>query len=291
MAGNPGYFSNHSQTRLTNTTGSNNNPSPVSTPAPSGPNGNSLTGPNSRSRSTSGAAPPSAVRSKHFSLSVTGTERPSGEKGRGTSADRTGNGSGLAAVHPLKSTIRGMYADLASLLQLGDLVPPAPPTIIDGFAEEGIKRVTAFSSVESFWSIFTHLNPPSNLQPTTDYLIFHSGVQRPVWEDPMNVKGGKWSIRLRKGVADRLWEDLILALIGDQFEDEDEVCGCVLSVRIQEDIISIWNKDESNTMSRDTTRRVLNLPPSTTFEYKSHNESLQDKGSFRKLPATNDRVV
>jgi translation initiation factor 4E len=62
----------------------------------------------------------------------------------------------------------------------------------------------------------------------------------------MNVRGGKWSIRLRKGVADRLWEDLILALIGDQYEDEDEVCGCVLSVRIQEDIISVWNKDESN---------------------------------------------
>lgn len=67
-----------------------------------------------------------------------------------------------------------------------------------------------------------------------------------MWEDPTNVNGGKWSIRLRKGVADRLWEDLILALIGDQFEDEDEVCGCVLSVRIQEDIISIWNKDVSN---------------------------------------------
>ncbi|GAB1518362.1 hypothetical protein RhiTH_001421 [Rhizoctonia solani] len=284
MAGNPGYFSNHSQTRLTNTTGSNNNPSPVSTPAPSGPNGNSLTGPNSRSRSTSGAAPPSAVRSKHFSLSVTGTERPSGEKGRGTSADRTGNGSGLAAVHPLKSTW---------VIWFHQRQNRTPQTLIN--YEEGIKRVTAFSSVESFWSIFTHLNPPSNLQPTTDYLIFHSGVQRPVWEDPMNVKGGKWSIRLRKGVADRLWEDLILALIGDQFEDEDEVCGCVLSVRIQEDIISIWNKDESNSQVlnriRDTTRRVLNLPPSTTFEYKSHNESLQDKGSFRKLPATNDRVV
>ncbi|KAF8677455.1 Eukaryotic translation initiation factor 4E [Rhizoctonia solani] len=284
MAGNPGYFSNHSQTRLTNATGSNNNPSPVSTPAPSGPNGNSLTGPNSRSRSTSGAAPPSAVRSKHFSLSVTGTERPSGEKGRGTSADRTGNGSGLAAVHPLKSTW---------VIWFHQRQNRTPQTLIN--YEEGIKRVTAFSSVESFWSIFTHLNPPSNLQPTTDYLIFHSGVQRPVWEDPMNVKGGKWSIRLRKGVADRLWEDLILALIGDQFEDEDEVCGCVLSVRIQEDIISIWNKDESNSQVlnriRDTTRRVLNLPPSTTFEYKSHNESLQDKGSFRKLPATNDRVV
>ncbi|CAE6449889.1 unnamed protein product [Rhizoctonia solani] len=286
MAGNPGYFSNHSQTRLTaNNTGANTNSSPVSTPTSSGPNGNSLAGPNSRSRSTSSAAPPSAVRSKHFSLSVAGTEKPSAEKGRGASTDRAGNGNNLPAVHPLKSTW---------VIWFHQRQNRTPQTLIN--YEEGIKRVTAFSSVESFWSIFTHLNPPSNLQPTTDYLIFHSGVQRPVWEDPMNVKGGKWSIRLRKGVADRLWEDLILALIGDQFEDEDEVCGCVLSVRIQEDIISVWNKDESNSQVlnriRETTRRVLNLPPSTTFEYKSHNESLQDKGSFRKMPpAANDRVV
>ncbi|KAJ1306695.1 hypothetical protein OPQ81_007687 [Rhizoctonia solani] len=268
MAGNPGYFSNHSQSRLTtNTAASNNNSSPVSTPSSSGPNGNSQTGPNSRSRSTSSAAPPSAVRSKHFSLSIVQAMVVASP-----------------AVHPLKSTW---------VIWFHQRQNRTPQTLIN--YEEGIKRVTAFSSVESFWSIFTHLNPPSNLQPTTDYLIFHSGVQRPVWEDPMNAKGGKWSIRLRKGVADRLWEDLILALIGDQFEDEDEVCGCVLSVRIQEDIISIWNKDESNSQVldriRETTRRVLNLPATTVFEYKSHNESLQDKGSFRKLPAANDRVM
>lgn len=283
MAGNPGYFSNHSQTRLTTSSaGAATSPSPASTPTSASTNGNPLVGSNSRSRSASGATGSSAVRSKHFSLSVSGAEKPASEKGRGTSADRPRNGGGLSAVHPLKSTW---------VIWFHQRQNRTPQTLIN--YEDGIKRITAFSSVESFWSIFTHLNPPSTLQPTTDYLIFHSGVQRPVWEDPLNVNGGKWSIRLRKGVADRLWEDLILALIGDQFEDEDEVCGCVLSVRIQEDIISIWNKDEGNsqvlTRIRETARRVLNLPASAVFEYKSHNESLQDKSSFRKLPA-NDRV-
>ncbi|KAG9088054.1 hypothetical protein FS749_002462 [Ceratobasidium sp. UAMH 11750] len=284
MAGNPGYFSNHSQTRLTTSSaGTNSSSSPVSTtPTPAGNNGNSLPGPNSRARSTSGAV---RSNSKHFSLSVSGTEKIGSEKGRGTSADRSSNGgNGLSAVHPLKSTW---------VIWFHQRQNRTPQTLIN--YEEGIKRITSFSSVETFWTVFTHLNPASNLQPTTDYLVFHSGVHRPVWEDPMNVRGGKWSIRLRKGVADRLWEDLILALIGDQYENEDEVCGCVLSVRVQEDIISIWNKDESNsqilTRIRETTRRVLNLPASAVFEYKSHNESLQDKSSFRKLPAAaNDRV-
>jgi translation initiation factor 4E len=116
--------------------------------------------------------------------------------------------------------------------------------------EEGIKKISAFASVESFWSLWTHLHPPSALLPTTDYLLFHQGIRRPVWEDPLNLPGGKWILRLRKGVADRIWEDLILALIGDQFagvasphEDEwPEICGCTISVRQSEDILSVWNR-------------------------------------------------
>lgn len=38
----------------------------------------------------------------------------------------------------------------------------------------------------------------------------------------------------------------MLALIGDQFHIDDNVCGCVLSVRAQEDIISVWNQDDSD---------------------------------------------
>ena len=135
----------------------------------------------------------------------------------------------------------------------------------------------ADGQVEAFWALWTRLNAPSALQPTTDYLLFHAGVQRPVWEDPLNMDGGKWIIRLRKGVADRLWEDLVLAVIGDQFEgvadpaDADgsagagaeegvppgewpEVCGCTISVRQNEDIISLWNRHDSNAKSKEKIR-------------------------------------
>lgn len=134
------------------------------------------------------------------------------------------------------------------------------------------------SQVESFWSLWTHLASPSNLQPTTDYLLFHTGVRRPVWEDHLNISGGKWIIRLRKGVADRLWEDLVLAIIGDQFdqcgngpvptngenEEEDdssaaynEICGCTISVRQNEDIISLWNRYEADFKVRERIRSDL----------------------------------
>lgn len=170
--------------------------------------------------------------------------------------------------------------------------------------EEGIKKIAPFSSVESFWSIYTHLYPPSSLVPTTDYLLFHSGIRRPVWEDPLNHTGGKWILRLRKGVVDRLWEDLVCGIVGDRFdecgrgnltsnvdgnenegEDWPEICGCTISVRQNEDIISVWNRVEGDPKVRekikDTIRVILGLSPSTVMEYKSNNDSLQDKSSFR----------
>lgn len=126
--------------------------------------------------------------------------------------------------------------------------------------------------VESFWSLWTHLNFPSSLLPTTDYILFHKGIRRPVWEDPLNLSGGKWIIRLRKGVADRLWEELVLAVIGDQFADCEvvssgqgadggsewpQICGCTISVRQNEDIITVWNRVEDDAKVKEKIKYVV----------------------------------
>ncbi|KAG6856254.1 hypothetical protein H0H87_006010 [Tephrocybe sp. NHM501043] len=301
------YFSNHSQSRFLA-----NNPSPatVSQSANSQPA-------TARSRLPS---------SKHFSTSVaTGT---TAERSKESSPNSTSPST--TAVHPLRNTWVFWFRQQRT-----------PGNKIASY-EDGIKKISAFSSVESFWSLWTHLSPPSALQPTTDYLLFHTGIRRPVWEDPLNISGGKWIIRLKKGVADRIWEDLVLAIIGDLFDNcrdseehevarnwDDksdasvsewpEICGCTISVRQSEDIVSLWNRVDAdpkvrekirlifaniimnklmfNFHDRDTLRKVLNLPASTIMEYKSNNgkyaawntrrarlttiDSMQDKSSFR----------
>ena len=64
-----------------------------------------------------------------------------------------------------------------------------------------------------------------------------------MWEDDENKQGGKFIVRLKKGVVDRYWEDLLLAIVGDQFgEAGEEVNGAVLSVRGGEDVLSVWTK-------------------------------------------------
>ncbi|TFY55530.1 hypothetical protein EVJ58_g8189 [Rhodofomes roseus] len=246
-------------------------------------------------------APRSRVpSSKHFSTQVSsasGDEKSSSRDKSSTNGSRNGS----PVVHPLRHTWVFWFRQHRG-----------PGTKITNY-EEGIKKITAYSSIESFWSLWTHLNPPSSLLPTTDYLLFHSGVRRPVWEDPLNIGGGKWIIRLRKGIADRLWEDLVLAVVGDQFAectsigeektdsagadvpqgDRPEICGCTISVRQNEDIITVWNRRGADARVkeaiRETIRRVLNLPTTTVMEYKSNTESMQDKSSFR-IAANADRT-
>ncbi|XP_028650846.1 eukaryotic translation initiation factor 4E type 2 isoform X2 [Erpetoichthys calabaricus] len=108
--------------------------------------------------------------------------------------------------------------------------------------------------------------------------------------DDANKNGGKWIIRLRKGLASRCWENLILAMLGEQFMVGEEICGAVVSARFQEDIISIWNKTASDQATtariRDTLRRVLNLPPNTIMEYKTHTDSIKAWEEFHGLVNT-----
>jgi len=148
--------------------------------------------------------------------------------------------------------------------------------------EKSTQKLAPISSVESFWTIYSHLKRPSLLPTVSDYHIFKDGI-RPVWEDEANKRGGKWIVRLKKGVADRYWEDLLLAIIGDQFlEAGEEVCGAVLSVRSGEDVLSVWTKNDGgrNIKIRETIKRVLAFPPDTNIVWKSHDDSIAQRSAL-----------
>ncbi|ETV98265.1 hypothetical protein H310_08979 [Aphanomyces invadans] len=150
--------------------------------------------------------------------------------------------------------------------------------------EKSIKEIAEFRTVQGFWRVYNHLIRPNDLPNTTDYHLFKAGI-KPMWEDSANRRGGKWMIRIRKGIASRYWEDLVLAIIGEQFDVGNEICGAVMSIRYNEDIISLWNRNADNNEAcyriRDTMRKVLNLPQFASLEYKRHDTSLNDNSSFR----------
>lgn len=151
--------------------------------------------------------------------------------------------------------------------------------------ESSIKTVATVNTVEEFWTVYNHLVRPNELPTTTDYHFFREGI-KPTWEDANNSRGGKWIVRLRKGLASRYWEEIVLAILGQQFPVPDgEICGAVISIRYSEDIVSVWNKTSNDRditeRIRDAIKKVLHLPGHVHMEYKPHQASLQDKSSFR----------
>ncbi|CAG8900281.1 unnamed protein product [Penicillium egyptiacum] len=169
--------------------------------------------------------------------------------------------------HPLKSTWIVWYR---------------PPTPKYSDYEKSTVPLASISSVESFWAVYSHLKRPSLLPTVSDYHIFKKGI-RPVWEDEANKRGGKWIVRFKKGVSDRYWEDLLLAMVGDQFaEAGDEVCGAVLSVRGGEDVLSVWTRIDGgrNIKIRETIKRLLNFPADTNIIWKSHDDSIAQRSAI-----------
>ncbi|KAJ6360130.1 hypothetical protein OIU77_004193 [Salix suchowensis] len=150
--------------------------------------------------------------------------------------------------------------------------------------EDNIKKIVEFSTVEGFWVCYCHLARPSLLPSPTDLHLFKEGI-RPLWEDSANCNGGKWIIRFKKVVSGRFWEDLVLALVGDQLDYSDDICGAVLSIRYNEDILSVWNRNASDRQGvmalRDAIKRHLKLPHSYVMDYKPHDASLRDNSSYR----------
>ena len=125
------------------------------------------------------------------------------------------------------------------------------------------------------------MNRVASLPTGFDYHLFQEGI-KPMWEDPNNKAGGKWLIRLKKGILNIVWERLIIGVIGGAFITEtvgaSEITGCVASVRSGEDLISIWNRDRNNTVVKESIREklleVLMIPKDTILEYREHDASL-----------------
>lgn len=141
--------------------------------------------------------------------------------------------------------------------------------------ESYLKRVIDVESVEQLLAVYRYTKRGTDLPSFCDLHLFRSPV-RPVWEDEANANGGKLAIRLKKGLCARLWELLMVTVVGEKYEILRGVCGIILSTRYQEDIIAVWIKSGDDTeMLREFLRKTLCLPSNTVIEYKAHKASLK----------------
>ncbi|KAG5517100.1 hypothetical protein RHGRI_037751 [Rhododendron griersonianum] len=94
-----------------------------------------------------------------------------------------------------------------------------------------IRPVYTFSSVEEFWSLYNNIHRPSKLAVGADFHCFKHKIE-PKWEDPVCANGGKWTVSFSRGKSDTGWLYTLLAMIGEQFDHGDEICGAVVNMSI-----------------------------------------------------------
>ncbi|KAF8268558.1 translation initiation factor eIF 4e-like domain-containing protein [Lactarius quietus] len=126
---------------------------------------------------------------------------------------------------------------------------PAPAD--SGTYEAGLTTVGDFDTVESYCRYFNWLKPPSKLERNSNYHLFKSGI-KPMWEDEANANGGKWVLTMKNNptLLDQCWQWLTMALVGEELDESDEICGAVVSLRSKVDRIQLW------TRSKDDVERV-----------------------------------
>lgn len=123
-----------------------------------------------------------------------------------------------------------------------------------GEYEAGLTVIGEFDTVESFCRYFNWLKPPSKLERNSNYHLFKTGI-KPMWEDPANADGGKWVLTMRNNpqLTDRCWSWLTMALVGEEIEESDEICGAVVSLKNKIDRIQLWIR------SKDDLERVNSI--------------------------------
>lgn len=154
-------------------------------------------------------------------------------------------------------------------------------------------KVGSFGTVESFWKMYSYMKRPSKLEQNVNMHVFREGANiAPMWE--CFPRGGCWILKVRKikngssSVLSKIWHDMVLATIGEMFEEPD-VVGISVCIRSKEDLISVWNVDNRNDEIRfrigERMKQILELEPSTVIEYKHHATSMQDMSTFRNAKA------
>ena len=140
--------------------------------------------------------------------------------------------------------------------------------------EDMLELIGSFDTVEKFWGIYSHLKRPSDL-PSVNLSVFRKGI-KPLWEDEANKKGGKFIIRVKKGISSHIWEALLLAVVGNQLGvGPDEICGVTISIRFQEwDIMTLWIRTSNNMTKiqrmKQRIRFLLEIPDFVSLDFKPH---------------------
>ncbi|KAK0579318.1 hypothetical protein LWI29_024495 [Acer saccharum] len=126
-----------------------------------------------------------------------------------------------------------------------------------------MRSIYTFATVEEFWSLYNNINHPSKLVVGADFIV------------------SKWTVTCQRGKSDTCWLYTLLALIGEQFEHGDEICGAVVNVRSRQEKVSLWTKNAANEASQvsigEQWKKLLDY--NETIGFIVHDDAKHDRAA------------
>ncbi|KAI3459540.1 hypothetical protein Pfo_016203 [Paulownia fortunei] len=144
-----------------------------------------------------------------------------------------------------------------------------------------LRKGYTFDTVEEFWCLYDQIFRPSRFPANADFHLFRAGVE-PKWEDPECANGGKWTVTSsQKANLDNMWLETLMALIGEQFDEADEICGVVASVRQRQDKLSLWTKTAANEAAQMGIGRKWKeiIDVTDKISYSFHDDSRRERSA------------
>lgn len=152
---------------------------------------------------------------------------------------------------------------------------------VDNFAD-AIKPICTLQSTAEL-SYFLHHLCPLSAMSVMDINIFKVGIKA-MWEDEENINGGKYILRLKKEVGQRVFEKILVHFCAQAFR-KININGIVLSVRPKHFILGIWTRNcpspEEWAEDIEEIKQALGIDFYILVEFKKNDESLRDNSSFR----------
>lgn len=154
--------------------------------------------------------------------------------------------------------------------------------------EQSLVPIVKVSTVNDFFAMQSLLKPVHSVRSFAQFSFFQVGV-KPMWEDAANMKGGKLWFNVMedtksndgadaKAFLDSLWENILMALVGETLENStsevNDVMGVVLSKRKNGNRVAIWIRDAED---EERIHRVKGLveemiPASCKVTFTKHGE-------------------
>ncbi len=139
-----------------------------------------------------------------------------------------------------------------------------------------IKEITEITSVERFKEIYSHLKKPDEAYIGIEISMFKNKI-KPVWEEEANKNGGKINLKIKKDMANNLWDELVMRFYTNSFPyiDNNEINGILYTVKASFIGIQLWFKNynsQFNSQLASSLREIFSLDDKVEFDIRYFNK-------------------